>query len=287
MADQSGNVKERRHAENRAALAQADEIAVRLRVEREIAVRADRAFGAAARSRGVDEHGGIVGREGDRCGLATLRGPRRPQEIASALACSGCIPLRDEHARVVARLHGARAGGEHVWRGLAVGLDALDHFAHHFAFERVVADQHARLRIVEQQPQFARAVHRVDRHHHRARFPDAEQRDHKLRHVLQIERDAIAASHLVVVQHAGYGVAPRIERLPVEPAVEVEQRAGVWRMRERRCEDVEAVAVFRLRVRVDAGVIQLAPWVAFVGVHVRLLTPRAPVARAAPPCRAP
>lgn len=224
LADHPGDVEQRCHREVHGRLGQREAGPLPLGVVHDVAVRVGGSLGGAAGARGVADQRDVGRAEG---------------------AVAGClVPVPGDGEEVVGRLvHGQSPEGQHAFviAGLEVPFagrqdDAYGRVCGGLAQIRVPgavgADEGDRLGVVQDVPDLAGLVHRVDRHDRRAGLPRAEQGEHEVRGVLEHDRHAVAAFHAPGGEVPGHGVAQLVEFAVAQPSVEVGERGAVRGVRD-------------------------------------------------------
>lgn len=219
LADRAGDVEQRGEREERGAVGQDAVRALPVGVVADVAVGVHRALGEAAGARGVadqrDVAGGQAGVGQRRSRGARVRGGEQVLRVVRR-----CAPLRQD-ARVVPGLQVEFTGRQRdphrrTGRGPAdVRVPGT-----------VGADQGGHPGVLQYVGEFALLVHGVDGHDRTAGLPGAEQGDGELRHVLQDDRQPVAAREAAGGQVPGEPVGQFVERAVGQPAVEVRERGA-------------------------------------------------------------
>ncbi len=231
FVDHAGDVEERREGEVGRALGDAAAGALALGVEHDVAVGVHGALGRAAGARGVADEGGVVRGE-PRVGGAVRAGAGHGAQVVG-VGRGGGAPAA-QHTRVVAALEVVGAGGEgDADRGVGGrGPQVLRPGV-------VAADQRGHLGVAQDVADLAGLVHRVDGDGDAARLPDAEQRDHEVRGVLERDHGAVAAPEAALHEVGRYGVGEPVGLGVGQPAVEVGERGAVGGAAHRGLEGVQ------------------------------------------------
>ena len=195
VADQGGDVEQRRDPEDGVPGGELHPVPVGLGVERHGGVGAHRALWHAGGPGGVAQHRHVGGIRLGRLGLAAAV---RAEDLLEVQRPLRVPPLRPaEQPLVVAGLPVERGAGDH---GRDRGLTGADDLFGDRLVQVVQAQQRAGAGVGEQVGQLAVLVHRADDDGRSAGLPRRQQRDDERRVVLQVDPEPVPGAEPVVGQ---------------------------------------------------------------------------------------